>query len=162
MINTPDIQAAKWWVGDLAFGSNYAAVAAQLIIAGKSYGVHSFLVQIRDLQTHKIMKGIKLGDIGPKYGFNTKDNGYALFDNVRIPRDNMLMRFAKVNKNGEYVKAANDKIGYATMMKVRSYIVAHTAAALAKAVLIATRYSIRRRQFKGENQEERQIINYQT
>jgi len=72
----------------------------------------------------------------------------------------MLMRFSKVNKSGEFVKSANEKIGYATMMKVRSNIINHMAAALSKAVIIATRYSVRRTQFKDDNKVERKILNY--
>ena len=54
------------------------------------------------------------------------------------------MRFSKVSKSGEFTKAINEKIGYATMMKVRTNIIRHVAAALAKAVVIAVRYSVRR------------------
>ena len=37
-----------------------------------------------------------MGDIGPKLGFNSVDNGYLRCDNVRIPRTNMLMKNAEV------------------------------------------------------------------
>lgn len=40
--------------------------------------------------------GIVVGDIGPKFGFNEVDNGFLKLENVRIPRDNMLMKYAKV------------------------------------------------------------------
>lgn len=43
-------------------------VMAQLVIAGKSYGPHPFVVQIRDLKTHEPMENIYVGDIGPKFG----------------------------------------------------------------------------------------------
>ena len=66
--------------------TNYAITYADLIIDGKHYGVNPFLVQIRDLNTHMQMKGIKCGDIGPKLGYNSKDNGWLSFDHVRIPR----------------------------------------------------------------------------
>jgi hypothetical protein len=39
------------------------------------------------------LKGIKVGDIGTKLGYNSKDNGFLMFDQVRIPRTNMLNRF---------------------------------------------------------------------
>ena len=32
------------------------------------------------------MPGVDCGDIGPKLGGDTKDNGYTIFHNVRIPR----------------------------------------------------------------------------
>lgn len=40
--------------------------------------------------------GIEIGDIGPKFGFEEMDNGYLKLDNVRIPRENMLMKYSKV------------------------------------------------------------------
>jgi len=40
--------------------------------------------------------GITLGDIGPKFGFDSIDNGFLRFSNVRIPRENMLMKYAQV------------------------------------------------------------------
>ena len=55
---------------------------------------------IRDMETHRPLPGIELGDIGPKFGFTGKDNGYALFKNVRIPRTNMLMKYVNVDKEG--------------------------------------------------------------
>ena len=43
--------------------------------------------------------GITVGDIGPKFGFAANDNGYLLLNNVRIPRENMLMRNAQVTSD---------------------------------------------------------------
>ena len=40
--------------------------------------------------------GVQLGDIGPKIGASSIGNGYAMFNHVRIPRENMLMRYTKV------------------------------------------------------------------
>jgi acyl-CoA oxidase len=37
-----------------------------------------------------------MGDLGPKFGFHTKDNGYLIMKNVRTHRKNMLRRYAKV------------------------------------------------------------------
>lgn len=39
---------------------------------------HPFIVQIRDLKTHEPLDGIIVGDIGPKYGYASMDNGYML------------------------------------------------------------------------------------
>jgi len=33
------------------------------------------------------------------------------------------MKYSKVNKNGEFVRVGNEKIGYGTMMKVRNIII---------------------------------------
>lgn len=40
--------------------------------------------------------GIVVGDIGPKFGFSEVDNGFLKLENVRIARENMLMKYAKV------------------------------------------------------------------
>jgi len=71
------------------------------------------------MKTREVFPGIKIGDIGPKIGYDTKDNGFARFDNIKIPRENMLMRYAKVSKEGVFSKPANAKIGYAVMMSTR-------------------------------------------
>lgn len=76
---------------------NYAVVAAQLYTKGKCYGIHMFIVQLRSLEDHKPLPGITVGDIGDKFGYDTLDNGFLRLDNVRIPHENMLMRYARVN-----------------------------------------------------------------
>jgi acyl-CoA oxidase len=58
------------------------------------------LVPIRDMETHRPLPGVEVGDIGPKFGFGAKDNGYCLFTNVRIPRTYMMMRYVSVDREG--------------------------------------------------------------
>lgn len=77
---------------------NHCIVAAQLYINGKKHGIHLFMVQIRDLETHMPLPGINVGEIGPKLGFQTANNGFLGFKNVRIPRKNMLMKNNQVLK----------------------------------------------------------------
>lgn len=78
--------------------------------------MHPFLVPIRDPKTRQPLPGVTVGDIGPKVAFSVKDNGFARFDKVRIPRDSMLMRYAKVSKAGIFSVPGNAKIGYAVML----------------------------------------------
>ena len=40
--------------------------------------------------------------MGPKMGYNSKNNGWCTFDLVRIPRDYMLMKYAGVDKEGNF------------------------------------------------------------
>ena len=40
-----------------------------------------------------MMNGIEIRDCGYKVGLNGVDNGVLRFQNVRIPRDNLLNRF---------------------------------------------------------------------
>lgn len=41
--------------------------------------------------------GVQAGDIGSKFGINHTDNGFLILDHVRIPRNNMLMKYAHVS-----------------------------------------------------------------
>lgn len=141
VLNSPTITSTKWWIGDLGVFATHCATHANLIIDNKSYGIQTFIVPLRDPITFKTLPGISAGDIGPKIGYNVKDNGYLRFDHVRIPRENMLMRYAKVAKSGEFTKAMNEKIGYATMMQVRTSILRSAHAAFSLGLTIAVRYS---------------------
>ncbi|KAI9307224.1 acyl-CoA dehydrogenase/oxidase [Cunninghamella echinulata] len=170
IIHSPDITAAKWWIGGLGIAATHCVLQAQLIIDGKPYGPHIFIVPVRSPVDRKPVKGVTVGDIGPKAydGFATVDNGckyyFALFDNVRIPRENMLMRFAKVTRDGQYIKPVHDKLSYGSMVKLRVGMVADAGIKLGKAATIAIRYCTVRRQFHSTDSKkgelEQQVINY--
>ncbi|EPB69218.1 acyl-CoA dehydrogenase, middle domain protein [Ancylostoma ceylanicum] len=163
IINSPTITSAKWWPGGLGKSSNYAIVVAQLYTLGICRGPHPFIVQLRDLETHMPLRGVRVGDIGPKFGFNSSDNGFLLFDNYRIPRSHMLMRHSKVLKDGTFIAPKHSKLSYGTMVFVRSIMIKDQATELAAAACIAIRYSAIRRQ--GEIKQgsgEVQILDYQT
>lgn len=68
------------------------------------------MVPIRHKDTHKPLPGIIVGDIGPKLGYETKDNGYLALNHVSIPRSNMLMRFINVSREGIVTKQGNEKV----------------------------------------------------
>jgi len=121
---------------------------AQLILDGKHYGPHAFIVPIRDMKTHEPLPGITVGDVGPKFGLNTLDNGFLLFNNVRIPHENMLAKYAHISKEtGVYEKPPNAKVGYGTMTWVRANIVMYARLVIARAATVAIRYTAVRRQF---------------
>nr|XP_033341565.1 probable peroxisomal acyl-coenzyme A oxidase 1 [Megalopta genalis] len=163
VLNSPTLTSYKWWPGGLGHTANYAVVVAQLYTKGDCKGIHPFIVQLRDEETHEPLPGIKIGEIGTKLGMNATNNGFLGFENVRIPRENMLMKNSQVLEDGTYVKALNDKLTYGTMMFVRVVLVHDIASYLSKAVTIATRYSAVRRQSQINSDEpEAQIINYIT
>jgi len=122
------------------------------------------LVQLRDLETWKHVKGVQSGDVGPKVGYVAKDNGWARFDNVRIPRTNLLMGYVDVDRQGNFKKKGDLRVLYTVMMIIRAAIVGYSGFGLQKAVLIGIRYSIMRRQFQTLNGStlERPILDYQT
>ncbi|GAB6030944.1 hypothetical protein CHUAL_007769 [Chamberlinius hualienensis] len=162
VLNSPTITSTKWWPGSLGRTANHALVVAQLKIGDKNYGTHSFLVPLRSFDDHKPLPGISVGEIGVKIGGNNVDNGYLRFNNVRIPRENMLMRHCKVLPDGTYVRPKSNKLGYATMVFVRVIVLRLAASTLASASTIAIRYSAVRKQSElVEGQPEPQILDYQ-
>lgn len=76
--------------------ANYCIVVAQLYTEGECHGIHTFMVQVRDEDTHEPLPGVQIGEIGRKMGFNGVNNGFLGFDHVRIPRTHMFMKHAKV------------------------------------------------------------------
>lgn len=165
-MHSPHLTASKWWIGSLGKVANHAVVMAQLVIKGKSYGPHPFIVHIRDLKTHEPLENVHIGDIGPKFGFNTMDNGFLLLNNVKIPHVNMLSRFSKVDpETSKYIRPPTPALVYGTLTYVRSTIVLESGTVLARGVTIATRYCAVRRQFqdldaKGSDVSENQVLNY--
>jgi len=102
--------------------------------------------------------------MGIKFAFGNKDNGWATFDNVRIPRTHMMMGMAKIDKEGNFSKSGDPRALYASMMLVRTRIVNEMNHRMFEALTIALRYATVRRQFATieKSKVERQIINYQT
>ena len=126
----------------MAFCATHAIIHAQLITKGKNHGIQAFIVPIRDISTHKPLPGIEVGDIGPKIGFNYKDNGYLYFRNVRISRKDMLSRYGKVDKDGNFTTKGDPRIGYAVMMVVRMFLTRFSGMVLAIATKITIRYGV--------------------
>lgn len=143
--------------------ANFAVVYARLIVDEKDHGIHNFMVQLRSTLDHTALSGITIGNIGPKLGFNNIDNGYCTFTHIKIPRNAMAMRFASLDKYGNYHRKMGKEILYFTMLEVRAHIVATCGKFLGKACTIATRYSLVRKQgFKrGSEGFEYKVSNIQ-
>ena len=122
------------------------------------------MVQIRNTETYDPMPGIELGDVGPKFGYETKDNGYMIIKNVRIPRTDMLKRYSEVLKDGTFIIKGDLKTLYSVMLYTRVSIAGWSPKALASSIQIATRYAAVRRQFSTQDgtKIERRLIDYQT
>ncbi|GAB7354406.1 hypothetical protein MBLNU459_g4900t1 [Dothideomycetes sp. NU459] len=174
VLHSPTLTASKWWNGSMGRTATHAIAVAQLLLPDssakdgfKSYGPHPFIVQIRDMKTHLPLDGIVVGDIGPKYGYASMDNGYMLFDSFRVPHSAMLSRYSRVDPNtSRYTKPANPAVVYGSLTAVRATIVMHARLVLARAVTIAIRYTAIRRQFKsrdGPNEgPELSVLDYPT
>jgi len=165
VIHSPSLSACKWWPGNMGKSSNFAVVPARLIVDKKDHGIQMLIVQLRDRQTHQPLPGITIGDIGAKFSLtsNGADNGYLMFDYVRIPLNQMLMGLAKLSPDGTFTKPANTKLLYGTMSFVRAAIVGSSFRSLSQAITIAIRYSAVRRQSQLKPGEpEALIIAYKT
>ena len=87
-----------------------------------------------------------MGDIGRKSGYDPIDNGYIKFDNVHIPRNNMLMQFANVSVDGKFERTGNEHVMYAVMLIMRGILCMFGSLLLTISTTIAIRYSAVRRQ----------------
>ena len=67
ILNSPSITAYKWWPGGLGKTANHAVVMAQLVTDGVKRGPHGFVVQLRDLDTHKPLKGVLVRKFNLKF-----------------------------------------------------------------------------------------------
>eukprot|EP01120_Amphizonella_sp_Union-15-10_P011145 TRINITY_DN4654_c0_g1_i3.p1 TRINITY_DN4654_c0_g1~~TRINITY_DN4654_c0_g1_i3.p1 ORF type:complete len:532 (-),score=72.37 TRINITY_DN4654_c0_g1_i3:76-1671(-) len=165
VLNTPDYQASKFWVGNLGKNATHAVVAAQLFIEGNSKGLHWFIVQIRDLVDHLPLPGVQVGDIGPKMGWNWIDHGFLLFDHVRIPKENLLDKYQDVTPDGKYILKVPEKhrfgLSLAALSSGRVDIAFNATESAKIALTIAVRYSFVRKQFGPPSQPEQPVIEYQ-
>jgi len=89
------------------------------------------------MKTHQKFSGIEIGDIGAKFGYGSKDNGYMAFTNYRVPRKSLLGKYVTVGKNGEWKTRGNLKMLYAAMMFIRESIINYCGDGMAMASLIA-------------------------
>ena len=164
VIHTPRTSSAKYWPGDLGRMTSHAVVFARLKIRDTDYGVMPFMVNLRDTNTWKHRPGVTTGDLGPKVGYESKDNGWAIFNQVRIPRTDMLMGLVNVDKEGEISFKGDPRVLYSVMMYTRMLIIGGSGYFSMMATCIGLRYASVRRQFSTQvgNNEERTILNYQT
>ncbi len=165
-IHSPSYKAGKEYIGN-ALHSKMAAVFVQLIVAGKNHGIHAVLVPLRD-QNHNLLPGVDIKDCGYKIGLNGVDNGRIWFNQVEVPVKNLLDKFGGINTKGEYYSAIEKPskrfftmLGALVGGRVSIAIGANTAAK--KALVIATKYALKRRQFSSVDEaEETLIMDYPT
>ncbi|MFQ5399989.1 MAG: acyl-CoA dehydrogenase [Anaerolineae bacterium] len=166
IIHTPSESARKEFIGNAARHGRLATVFAQLEIDGERYGVNAFLVPIRD-KKGKPLPGVRIEDNGLKLGLNGVDNGRLWFEHVRIPRENMLNRFADVTPDGEYTSSIpGESRRFFTMLSTliggRVGISLSSLSAAKSALAIAIRYGARRRQFGKPGRPETRLLDYPT
>ena len=149
-INTPSVSSYKWWPGDMGLASNYVIVYARVFSLGKYRGMYPLFFQVRDMVTHKLFPGVEGGDIGPKLGFSTVNNGYMAFHKYKVPRTSLLSRYSEVYKDGSFEIKGDTRAYYSAMMVIRQGITIALPIWMMNSILIALRYSYVRTQFKPQ------------
>ncbi|MEQ8904117.1 acyl-CoA dehydrogenase [Ekhidna sp.] len=166
VIHTPHNRAGKEYIGNAAVHGQMATVFAKLIIDDVDYGVNAFIVPLRNTDG-KTEKGVTIEDCGRKMGLNGVDNGKIWFDQVNIPFENMLDRYASVDANGQFQSPiTSDNRRFFTMLGTlvggRIGIPRSGLSATKSGLTIAIRHGDKRKQFGPESGSEVPILNYRT
>lgn len=165
VVHTPYPQARKEYIGNAARDGRMAVVFAQLVTGDEKPGVHAFLVPLRDSDGNPL-PGVTIGDDGRKAGLNGVDNGRLTFDHVRIPRENLLNRFADVAPDGTYSSSIENETArfftmLGTLVRGRISVAGGAGGAAQKALALAVRFGERRRQFADPaTGEEIAVLDY--
>lgn len=159
VIHSPTPTSRKDYLGGAAESATVAAVFAQLITQGHNHGVHCIIVPIRD-ENGNDLPGVTTSDCDYKGGLPGVDNGRIMFNQVRVPRENLLNKFADVAPDGTYsspIENANRRFFtmLGTLVRGRVTVGGSAAQAARVALDIAVRYALQRRQFNapGEDRE---------
>ncbi|VXB46123.1 acyl-CoA dehydrogenase family protein [Arthrobacter sp. 8AJ] len=163
IIHTPFRAAWKDYIGNAANDGLGAVVFAQLVTRGVNHGVHAFYVDLRDPKTKEFLPGIGGEDDGVKGGLNGIDNGRLHFDNVRVPRTNLLNRYGNVDADGTYTSPiASPGRRFFTMLGtlVQGRVSLDGAAVAASKVALkaAIQYATERRQFNASSHTEEEVL----
>jgi len=162
VIETPDDDARKDYIGNAARDGRAAVVFAQLITAGEQQGVHAFVVPIRDSDGSPA-DGVRIEDCGPKAGLNGVDNGRLWFDGVRIPRENLLNGYGDVAADGTYSTPIENPTRrfftmLGTLIQGRVSVAGGAGSATKVALAIAVRYAEVRRQFTAPGRDAEIVL----
>lgn len=163
VIDSPTPTARKDYIGGAAETARVAAVFAQLITPdGEGHGVHCFVVPIRDDEGNDL-PGVTTSDCHYKGGLPGVDNGRIQFDHVRVPRENLLNKYADVSPDGTYSSPIENPgrrffTMLGTLIRGRVTVGGSAGAAARVALDIATRYALQRKQFDDPETGEEVII----
>ncbi len=165
VIDSPTPSSRKDYIGGAAETARFATVFAQLITPdGEGHGVHCFVVPIRD-EDGNDLPGVTTSDCHYKGGLPGVDNGRIQFDNVRVPRENLLNKYADVAADGTYsspIENPNRRFFtmLGTLIRGRVTVGGSAGAAARVALDIATRYALQRRQFSDPDGGEVLLMDY--
>ncbi|MBC2838766.1 acyl-CoA dehydrogenase [Robiginitalea sp. SC105] len=161
VIQTPGPDDNKEWIGNVLH-AEMATVFTQLIVDGENRGVHAILVPLRDPRG-EVLPGIRIEDNGYKLGLNGIDNGKIWFDQVVVPRANLLDRYGTITDEGTYHSdIANPNKRFFTMLGTlvggRICVAKGALAGARFGLAIAVKYALRRRQFNDAKRVQEDLI----
>lgn len=161
IIHTPGKNDNKEYIGN-ALHSKMASVFAQLIVDGKNEGVHAILVPLRD-ENHQELPGITVEDNGYKLGLNGVDNGKIWFNQVSVPRENLLNKYGEIRDDGSYhsdIKNPNKRFFtmLGTLVGGRICVARAGLGGAKMALAVAIKHALKRRQFNDSIKVQEDLL----
>lgn len=161
VIHTPGKNDNKEYIGN-ALHSKMASVFAQLIVNGKNEGVHAILVPLRN-EKHELLPGVIVEDNGYKLGLNGVDNGKIWFNQVAVPRENLLNKYGDIKEDGTYysdIKNPNKRFFtmLGTLVGGRICVARAGLGGTKFALAVAIKHALKRRQFNDSIKVQEDLL----